>query len=134
VKSSSGTVAGLSNAALEICFADAQSNRRKNLKNSVLRRAAEGHHAADPDLDPAGGLCDVYLPYGMRFASSGITQIHREIEEVAQVSGAGVGQIFRRILLPLLAPVLLASWIYALVPAVRSIGMEFGLFFVVSDC
>jgi iron(III) transport system permease protein len=64
----------------------------------------------------------LYLPYGMRFASSGITQIHRELEEVAQVSGAGVGQIFRRILLPLLAPVLLAGWIYVFVLAVRELG------------
>jgi iron(III) transport system permease protein len=64
----------------------------------------------------------LYLPYGMRFASSGITQIHRELEEAAQVSGAGVGQIFGRILLPLLAPVLLAGWIYVFVLAVRELG------------
>ena len=38
------------------------------------------------------------LPYGMRFASSGITQIHRELEEAASVSGATLGQIFVRVL------------------------------------
>src|SRR5262249_15613793 len=54
----------------------------------------------------------LYLPYGMRFASSGIAQIHRELEEAAAVSGAGLAQIFSRIVLPLLAPVLLAGWIY----------------------
>jgi iron(III) transport system permease protein len=64
----------------------------------------------------------LYLPYGMRFASSGITQIHRELEEVAAVSGAGLGQIFGRIMLPLLAPVLLAGWIYVFVLAVRELG------------
>ena len=64
----------------------------------------------------------LYLPYGMRFASSGITQIHRELEEVAAVSGAGLGQIFARIMLPLLAPVLLAGWIYVFVLAVRELG------------
>jgi iron(III) transport system permease protein len=64
----------------------------------------------------------LYLPYGMRFASSGITQIHRELEEVAAVSGAGLGRIFSRILLPLLAPVLLAGWIYVFVLAVRELG------------
>jgi len=64
----------------------------------------------------------LYLPYGMRFASSGIAQIHRELEEAAEVAGAGVGQIFRRILLPLLAPVLLAGWIYVFVLAVRELG------------
>ena len=64
----------------------------------------------------------LYLPYGMRFASSGITQIHRELEEAASMSGAGLGQIFRQIMLPLLAPVLLAGWIYVFVLAVRELG------------
>jgi iron(III) transport system permease protein len=64
----------------------------------------------------------LYLPYGMRFASSGIAQIHRELEEAAAVSGAGLGQTFARILLPLLAPVLLAGWIYVFVLAVRELG------------
>src|SRR5260370_3135490 len=59
----------------------------------------------------------LYLPYGMRFASSGIAQIHRELEEMAAVSGAGLAQTFTRILLPLLAPVLLAGWIYVFVLA-----------------
>jgi iron(III) transport system permease protein len=64
----------------------------------------------------------LYLPYGMRFASGGIAQIHRELEEMAALSGAGIGQIFRRILIPLLAPVLLAGWIYVFVLAVRELG------------
>src|ERR1700720_1197922 len=50
------------------------------------------------------------LPYGMRFASSGITQIHRELEEAAHVSGATLGQIFVRVLFPLILPFLLAAW------------------------
>ena len=64
----------------------------------------------------------LYLPYGMRFASSGITQIHRELEEAASMSRAGLGQTFRKIMLPLLAPVLLAGWIYVFVLAVRELG------------
>jgi len=64
----------------------------------------------------------LYLPYGMRFASSGLTQIHRELEEAAAVAGAGLVQIFRRVLLPLLAPVLLSAWIYVFVLAVRELG------------
>jgi iron(III) transport system permease protein len=64
----------------------------------------------------------LYLPYGMRFASSGLTQIHRELEEAGAVAGAGLAQIFRRILLPLLAPVLLSAWIYVFVLAVRELG------------
>lgn len=64
----------------------------------------------------------LYLPYGMRFASSGLTQIHRELEEVAEVSGARLGQVMLRVLLPLLAPFLLAAWIYVFVLAVRELG------------
>ena len=62
------------------------------------------------------------LPYGMRFASSGITQIHRELEEVAEVSGARATQVLWRVLLPLLLPFLLAAWIYTFVLSVRELG------------
>jgi iron(III) transport system permease protein len=64
----------------------------------------------------------MYLPYGMRFISGGLTQIHKELEESAEVSGARVRQVFLRILLPLLLPVLLAAWIYIFVLAVRELG------------
>jgi iron(III) transport system permease protein len=64
----------------------------------------------------------MYLPYGMRFISSGLTQIHKELEEVAEVAGARMRQVFLRILLPLLLPVLLAAWIYVFVLAVRELA------------
>lgn len=64
----------------------------------------------------------MYLPYGMRFASGGIVQIHRELEEVAEVAGASSPQIFGRVLLPLLAPALLAGWLYVFVLAVRELA------------
>ena len=63
----------------------------------------------------------MYLPYGMRFASGGIIQIHKELEEVAEVSGATLMQTFRRVLLPLMAPVLIAAWLYIFVMAVREL-------------
>jgi iron(III) transport system permease protein len=62
------------------------------------------------------------LPYGMRFASSGIVQIHRELEEAAATSGAGTGQIIARVILPLILPFLLAAWIYVFVLSVRELG------------
>lgn len=62
------------------------------------------------------------LPYGMRFASSGISQIHRELEEAAEVSGARTAAVLTRVLLPLLLPFLLAAWIYAFVLSVRELG------------
>jgi iron(III) transport system permease protein len=64
----------------------------------------------------------MYLPYGMRFISGGLTQIHKELEESAEVSGARFRQVFTMILLPLLLPVLLATWIYVFVLAVRELS------------
>lgn len=64
----------------------------------------------------------MYLPYGVRFASGGIAQIHRELEEASEMSGATILQTFRRILAPLLAPVLIAAWLYVFVLAVRELS------------
>ncbi len=64
----------------------------------------------------------LYLPYGMRFATSGVTQIHKELEEAAQVSGAGTWQMFRLVLLPLLSPIIIAAWLYVFVLAVRELS------------
>lgn len=64
----------------------------------------------------------MYLPFGMRFASGGIAQIHRELEEAAQTAGAGSWQILRRVLAPLLAPALIAGWLYIFVLAVRDLA------------
>jgi len=58
----------------------------------------------------------------MRFASSGLAQIDHELEEVAQISGANLLHIFRRVLLPLLAPVLIAAWLYVFVLVVRELA------------
>jgi iron(III) transport system permease protein len=63
----------------------------------------------------------MYLPYGMRFASGGIIQIHRELEEVAEVAGATLIQTFRRVLLPLMSPALIAAWLYIFVMGVREL-------------
>jgi len=68
------------------------------------------------------GYMTLYMPYGMRFASGGIAQIHRELEEAAQTSGAGQGQMVLRVLTPLLAPVALSAWIYIFVLAVRELA------------
>ena len=64
----------------------------------------------------------LFMPYGMRFASGGLVQIHKELEEAAHTSGASYGQVFRRILAPLLIPVALSAWIYIFVLAVRELG------------
>jgi iron(III) transport system permease protein len=44
------------------------------------------------------------LPYGTRLANAALVQVHRELEEAAQMSGAGTGAVVRRVLLPLIKP------------------------------
>lgn len=63
-----------------------------------------------------------YMPYGMRYASTSMFQIGRELEESALTSGAGWLQSFRRIVLPLLMPGLVAGWIYILIVSVRELS------------
>ena len=52
------------------------------------------------------------ISYGTRMTNSGLIQIHAELEESAQMSGATTWQGFRRILIPLLAPTLLYAWLW----------------------
>jgi iron(III) transport system permease protein len=63
-----------------------------------------------------------FMPYGMRYASTSMFQIARELEESAAISGAGWFQAFRRIVLPLLVPGLVAGWIYIFIVSVRELG------------
>ena len=63
-----------------------------------------------------------YMPYGMRYASTSMYQIGRELEECALTSGAGWFQSFRRIMLPLLAPGLIAGWVYIMIVSVRELS------------
>jgi iron(III) transport system permease protein len=52
------------------------------------------------------------ISYGTRMTNSGLIQIHPELEESAQMSGATRWTAFRRIALPLLAPTLLYAWLW----------------------
>jgi len=52
------------------------------------------------------------LSYGTRMTNSAMIQIHHELDEAAQVSGAGTAGVLRAVLVPLLAPSLLYAWIW----------------------
>ena len=52
------------------------------------------------------------ISYGTRVTNSAMIQIHRELEEAAQISGAGVGGIVRSVLAPLLKPAMMYAWIW----------------------
>jgi iron(III) transport system permease protein len=69
-----------------------------------------------------------FLPYGMRYSSTSMLQIHKELEESAAMSGASWGMTFRRIVLPLLKPGLLAGWIYIVIVSVRELSSSILLY------
>lgn len=52
-----------------------------------------------------------FLPYGLRAVTSTIIQIHKELEEASTACGAGFFATFRRILIPLMRPGVVAGWI-----------------------
>lgn len=69
-----------------------------------------------------------YMPYAMRYASNSIVQIAGELEESAQMSGASWRSTFRRIILPLMAPGLVAGWVYVVVVSVRELSASILLY------
>ena len=64
-----------------------------------------------------------YLPYGLRYAHPGILRIHPELEESAQLSGAPLLSILRRIVVPLLMPALVAGWVFVFLISVRELSV-----------
>ena len=69
-----------------------------------------------------------FMPYGLRYATTSMVQIHKELEESAAMSGATWGTTFRRIILPLLKPGLLAGWIYVMIVSIRELSTSILLY------
>jgi iron(III) transport system permease protein len=69
-----------------------------------------------------------FLPYGMRFNSTSMLQIHKELEESAAMSGAPWSMTFRRVVLPLLKPGLLAGFIYVMIVSIRELSSSILLY------
>lgn len=57
------------------------------------------------------GYITVFLPTAVRFTTPGMTQIHKDLEECAQVCGASWWTTFRRILIPLALPSIAGAWL-----------------------
>ena len=64
-----------------------------------------------------------FLPYAMRYSYPGILQIHPELEESAQTSGASWWRVFYRILIPLLFPALFGGWIFIFLVTIRELSI-----------
>jgi len=69
-----------------------------------------------------------FMPYGMRYNTTSMVQLHKELEESAAMSGASWFTSFRRIVLPLLKPGLLAGWIHIVIVSVRELSSSILLY------
>jgi iron(III) transport system permease protein len=69
-----------------------------------------------------------FMPYGLRYNTTSMLQIHKELEESAAMSGASWTTTFRRIILPLLKPGLVAGWIYIMIVSIRELSSSILLY------
>jgi iron(III) transport system permease protein len=69
-----------------------------------------------------------FMPYGLRYNTTSMLQIHKELEESAAMSGASWLTSFRRIILPLLKPGLIAGWIYIVIVSIRELSSSILLY------
>lgn len=65
-----------------------------------------------------------YLPIALRTVSSGLMQISDELEEASRVAGASLRTTLVRIVLPLLAPALVAAWLMMFMIFMRELSMS----------
>jgi iron(III) transport system permease protein len=64
-----------------------------------------------------------YMPYGMRYAYSGVLQIHRELEEAAGACGASRLQSLRRVVAPLLSPAIVSGWLFIFLIGAKELSL-----------
>jgi iron(III) transport system permease protein len=69
-----------------------------------------------------------FMPYGLRYNTTSMLQIHRELEESAAMSGASWATTFWRVILPLLKPGLVAGWIYVMIVSIRELSSSILLY------
>jgi len=69
-----------------------------------------------------------FLPYGVRYNTTSMLQIHKELEESAAMSGASWGNTFWHIILPLLKPGMVAGWIYIVIVSIRELSTSILLY------
>ncbi len=69
-----------------------------------------------------------FMPYGLRYSTTSMIQIHKELEESAAMCGASWTTTFRRVILPLLKPGLLAGWIYVMIVSIRELSTSILLY------
>jgi len=69
-----------------------------------------------------------YLPYGIRYTSSSLAQVSAELEDSARMSGSTWWDSFRRVVLPLMMPGIIAGWVYIVVVSIRELSSSILLY------
>ena len=69
-----------------------------------------------------------YLFYSFRNISASLSQIHPSLEEASRISGANWLRSFRDIVVPLIRPGLVASWLLVFMPALRELTVSILLY------
>ncbi len=80
-------------------------------------------------IDIHGGILAIsiaftvsFMSYGTRATNAAILQIHKDLEEAAQVSGAPYWRTRWRVFFPLMMPTLVGVWVWSMLHAVRQAG------------
>jgi iron(III) transport system permease protein len=69
------------------------------------------------------GLLTTFLPYGVRSVHSALLQVDASLEEASEVAGARWGTTFRRIVLPIVLPSVLAATIYMVSRSFKALAL-----------
>ncbi|MEX2291626.1 MAG: iron ABC transporter permease [Mycobacteriales bacterium] len=64
-----------------------------------------------------------YAPYAMRYLQPSLLQISKDIDDAGRISGGKGHVVLRRILLPLVVPAVIGSWLYVFFHAFRDISI-----------
>lgn len=86
-------------------------------------------------IDIHGGILAIalaftvsFMAYGTRAMNAAILQVHKDLEEAAQVSGATNFRTMLRVFFPLMLPTFVGVWIWSMLHAVRQAGMPLVLY------
>jgi len=69
-----------------------------------------------------------FMPYGMRYTTTSMIQVSKELEESAEMCGSSWGKTFYSIVLPLLKPGLMGGWIYVFIVSIRELSASILLY------
>ena len=67
------------------------------------------------------------ISYGTRMTNSGLIQVHKELEESAQMSGATTSETMLKIATPLMAPTMLYAWLWMALLTFRELTLAVAL-------